>query len=78
MQERLINIEEKIAHLENYLGALDGVIRDMNDRMDGFRRQLDALREMVATPAADAESAADRDDDAASDDALLEDQPPHW
>ena len=74
MDQRLVNIEEKIAHLERHLGELDGVVREMYDRMDGFKAQLEKIR-------ADLEAHQPGSGDApapARDQQLEDDKPPHW
>ena len=71
---RLVNIEEKIAHLERYLGELDGVVRAMNDRMDGYRAQLDKMRADLTAHVAD----GDDGPEPGSDQQLEDDKPPHW
>ncbi len=74
MEARLITIEEKIAHLEHYLGELDGVVRDMHRRMDGFKTQIDQIRADLQDP-----QAAGGDGPATDGDQQLEDdKPPHW
>jgi uncharacterized coiled-coil protein SlyX len=76
MQTRMIQIEEKIAHLEHHLGELDGVVHGMHHRMDGLLRQINQLRETVE--AAARENADDPDADGPDDQDLLDDLPPHW
>lgn len=74
---RLVNIEEKIAHLEHFLGELDGVVREMSGRMDGYKTQLAKMREMVESQAASGGDGPD--DDGGSGDQQFEDhRPPHW
>lgn len=74
MEERLVNIEEKIAHLEHYLGELDGVVRAMHDRMDGFKTQLDKIRADLNHQ----QSGGGDESSADSDQQLEDDKPPHW
>jgi len=71
MDTRLVNIEEKIAHLEHYLGELDGVVREMHDRMDGFKHQLDKMR-------ADLTAQSGGEERGDGDQQLEDDKPPHW
>ncbi|MEM7626736.1 MAG: SlyX family protein [Planctomycetota bacterium] len=73
---RLVNIEEKIAHLEQYLGELDGVVREMNDRMDGYQAELTKMRELVESQ--NASSDDEPGDDGPSDQRLEDERPPHW
>lgn len=74
MDPRLVAIEEKLAHLERHIGELDGVVRDMNDRFDGFQRQMRKMRADLETQRAGGGS--DGDGEAGHD--LEEDKPPHW
>lgn len=74
MAPRLIAIEEKIAHLERHLGELDGVVRDMNDRFDGFKREIKKMQADL-----EAQQAGSNGGDAADGDQQMEDdKPPHW
>ncbi len=73
MDSRAIRLEEKVAHLERYVADLDGVVREMNDRMDRFAREAKALRAIV-----EAARKADEGAQGAADDDLLDDRPPHW
>lgn len=66
---RFVQIEEKIAHLEQLHEQLDGVIREAFDRMDRIEKQLGDLRTTV------------EDNAAASGEeppTIEEDRPPHW
>ncbi|MEM9420287.1 MAG: SlyX family protein [Planctomycetota bacterium] len=74
MESRLVNIEEKIAHLERHLGELDGVVREMYDRMDGFKAQLEKIRSDLQSHQASAGDGLAPD----SDQQLEDDKPPHW
>ncbi|MBB6428872.1 SlyX family protein [Algisphaera agarilytica] len=74
MDQRLVNIEEKIAHLERHLGELDGVVREMYDRMDGFKAQLEKIRSDLETHQPGSGDAPAPD----SDQQLEDDKPPHW
>lgn len=73
---RLVNIEEKIAHLEHYLGELDGVVREMNDRMDGYQQELARMRQLVESQTTNGEGGSD--DDGSTDQQLEDERPPHW
>ena len=85
MSSPLIRVEEKIAHLERYVGELDQVVREMNDRLDGFARQLAELRQSVeAGPMknepveADGVEGLEQGGAERSDRELEDDRPPHW
>lgn len=79
---RLVNIEEKIAHLEHHLGELDGVVRETGDRVAGFKRQLEQMRtlleEQAAASAGGPDSDASDDTPPGADQDLEDDRPPHW
>lgn len=70
MQERLTRVEEKIAYLEQFVGELDGVVREVHDGLDALRREFKRLRERV-------ESDADPEGNDDSDD-LEAHKPPHY
>lgn len=79
--DRLIRIEEKIAHLEHQGEQLDGVVRDLAGQLDALRRELGRLR------AAFEQHAAGANNDVApggtpgmssGDDELMDEKPPHW
>ncbi|MEM1109757.1 MAG: SlyX family protein [Planctomycetota bacterium] len=74
MESRLIAVEEKIAHLERYLGELDGVVRELHDRMDGYKSQIDRLRDEFGEHLSNADDAPEP----GRDDQLEDDKPPHW
>ena len=86
MSSPLIRVEEKIAHLERYVGELDQVVREMNDRLDGFTRQLAELRRSVEAGQDKGESSAPDGDGGGpgpwgaeqTDRELEDDRPPHW
>jgi len=44
MEDRMIRQEEKIAHLENTVETLDGVVRSLNDQVAQLRREMDDVR----------------------------------
>lgn len=73
MDSRAIRLEEKVAHLERYVADLDGVVREMNERMDRFARETKALRAIV-----EAARKTDQGPDGTADDDLLDERPPHW
>ena len=69
--QRITNVEEKIAYLENTVADLDEVIRALNDELAQLRRenkrmhsQIIEQREVISqmTPARD----------------LIDDKPPHY
>ena len=67
---RLTRVEEKIAHLERFVGELDVVVREAFDRIDALRGELDKLRAAVEADGQAQADAADVDPEA--------DRPPHW
>ena len=79
MESRLIQIEEKIAHLEHHLSQLDGVVREAHERMDQFRRQIDGLQAKIQTIGYSASEPGGHDEPGStSDQQLRDDRPPHW
>ena len=72
MDSRLVNVEEKIAHLERYVAELDGVVREMNDRMAHYQKQLGEIRRIVEA------QGGKGGDDGISDQDLEDERPPHW
>jgi uncharacterized coiled-coil protein SlyX len=44
MEERIVNLEEKFAHLERYVEELDGVVREAHDRLAALNAELIRLR----------------------------------
>lgn len=66
--ERLLRLEEKIAHLEHHVTAQDRVILQLSGEVAGLRRELAALRERTAVPP----GAPDRGDD------RVDERPPHY
>lgn len=67
MEDRLTRVEEKIAYLEQFLGELDGVVRDLHDGLTAMRREVGGLREQITRP-------AEEDDP----DDLEAQKPPHY
>lgn len=65
---RLTVIEEKLAHLEKYIGDLDEVVRDMAKRMDAQKAGVTAVRKML-------EDHLNEPDGPPS---LADEKPPHW
>lgn len=69
MEARLVNLEEKIAHLERYLGDLDEVVRDLHDRMDAYQREIAKMQATL-------EHHVGGDDESGG--SLEDERPPHW
>ena len=63
--ERLTRIEEKLAHLEKYVGDLDEVVRDLSKRLDTHGDGVSAVRKMLQDHLSDAADPGDE-------------RPPHW
>lgn len=71
-EARLIGIEEKIAHLEKYVGDLNEVIRQNAAELAAMRKLLGRVTDRVdriENPPEPPES---------DDRTLEEDRPPHW
>ena len=62
---RLTVIEEKLAHLEKYVGDLDEVLRDLSKRLDVHGQGVTAVRKMLEDHLSDAGDPGDE-------------KPPHW
>ncbi len=45
MEDRITNLEEKIAYLERYVGDLDEVVRKMHDTVDALSRIVQRMDE---------------------------------
>jgi uncharacterized coiled-coil protein SlyX len=75
---RLIQLEEKITHLEHHLAQLDEVVRESHDRLDRYRRQVEQLQAKVESLESSPAPPPDLDDDGPSDPQLRDDRPPHW
>lgn len=73
MDPRSVQLEEKVAHLERYVADLDGVVREMNERMDHFAREAKALRAIV-----DAARDGDGGPGPTPGEDPLNERPPHW
>ena len=67
MEDRLTRVEEKIAYLEQFLGELDGVVRELHDGLAAVRRELGGLREQIERPSEEDDS-----------DGLEAQKPPHY
>lgn len=63
MEDRVIEVEIRLAYLEHELRELDGVVRETRDLLDRLRREVGELRDRV-------EPAASRDPD--------DEVPPHY
>lgn len=70
--QRLIAVEEKLAHLEKYLGELDEVVRDLATRLDVQAKGVKQVRTILEQHLAGGEDG----DGSASDPEA--DRPPHW
>jgi len=66
--DRLTRLEEKLAHLEKYVGDLDEVIRDLATRMDKHGAGVTAVRKMLEDHLSDQSGPTD----------IADDKPPHW
>ena len=65
---RLTVIEEKLAHLEKYVGDLDEVVRDLAARIDAQKDGVSAVRKMLEDHLSDPGGPPDPADE----------KPPHW
>ena len=68
---RLIAIEEKLAHLEKYVGDLDEVIREMAGRLESQAKGAAQMRSILDQHLAGGDDKSDATDPA-------QDRPPHW
>lgn len=66
--DRLTVIEEKLAHLEKYIGDLDEVVRDLAGRLAKQGEGVSAVRKMLEDHLNDPGEQRD----------LADDKPPHW
>jgi uncharacterized coiled-coil protein SlyX len=66
--DRLTVIEEKLAHLEKYVGDLDEVVRDLADRLAAQNTGVAAVRKLLEDHLNEPEGPAD----------LADEKPPHW
>lgn len=67
-QHRLTRIEEKLAHLERYVGDLDEVLRDLSNRLDSHGQGVKAVRKLLEDHLSDPGGQTD----------LSDEKPPHW
>ncbi len=65
-------VEEKIAYLEQFVGELDGVVRELNDSLAAVRREMGQLRGQLEQAAQDGSEGPDSTDD------LEAHRPPHY
>jgi len=65
---RLTVIEEKLAHLEKYIGDLDEVVQDLAARLAMQKEGVTAVRKMLEDHLNEPEGPSDPADD----------KPPHW
>ena len=65
---RLTLIEEKLAHLEKYVGDLDEVVRDLAARIDAQKDGVSAVRKMLEDHLSEPDGPANPADE----------KPPHW
>lgn len=76
MSDRLTTVEEKIAYLEQFVGELDGVVRELHDSLAAVRREVGQLRGQLeqsqqASPPDDPDAPETPDD-------LEAHKPPHY
>jgi uncharacterized coiled-coil protein SlyX len=45
MEDRIVNLEEKFAHLERYVEELDGVVKEVYERLMVLSEELSRLGE---------------------------------
>ena len=62
---RLIQLEEKVAYLEQHLSDLDEVVRDLAGRLHKQGQGVDAVRKMIEDHLTDQPDPGDE-------------KPPHW
>ena len=62
---RIIQLEEKVAYLEQYLGDLDEVVRELAGRLHKHGQGVDAVRKMLEDHLTDPQDPGDQ-------------KPPHW
>lgn len=65
---RLTLIEEKLAHLEKYIGDLDEVVRDLSTRIDAQSDGVLAVRKMLEDHLTEPDGPGGPADE----------KPPHW
>lgn len=72
MSDRLTTVEEKIAYLEQFVGELDGVVRELHDSLAAVRREMGQLRGQLEQDSQDGSEGSDSTDD------LEAQKPPHY
>lgn len=70
---RLIALEEKLAYLEKHLGDLDGVVRDLAERIDQQSKGVQQVRSILEQHLAGGE-----DGNTGPGPDAERDRPPHW
>jgi uncharacterized coiled-coil protein SlyX len=78
MSDRLTTVEEKIAYLEQFVGELDGVVRELHDSLAAVRREMGQLRGQLEQAAQDGPDAPDAPDGPDTTDDLEAHKPPHY
>ena len=74
MSEHDVDLEIKVAWLENSLAELDAVVRGLGDELGALRREVVELRATVAR----VPGAGDTPADAEGEDGLSYEVPPHY
>ncbi|MEM9414357.1 MAG: SlyX family protein [Planctomycetota bacterium] len=69
---RIIALEEKVAHLEKYIGDLDEVIRELAGRLDSQAKGVQQMRSVLE------QHLAGGDDEKSMPNDPEADRPPHW
>lgn len=70
--QRLITLEEKLAYLEQHLGELDGVVRELAGRLEQQHKGVQQVRSILEQHLAGGDEGGAASDDPAAD------RPPHW
>ena len=67
--DRLTRIEEKLSFLEQHLGDLDEVVRELSMRMDKQGQGVTAIRKMLVDHLSESDGPSDP---------VVDEKPPHW